>query len=108
MMRKPVFNVYHESGVVDNIIDSFCYVIHSQRVDFKNNSFTFDKKYLVGGERIIAIVSTTPRGMGPITYSSVTNVLVSDNTVSWTYVSGHGAGSSTIPIVTVFKLVGGK
>ncbi|MTC46755.1 hypothetical protein GKR71_13005 [Providencia sp. wls1922] len=107
-MSTPVFNVYHDSGVIDNIIDSFCYVIHSQRVDFKNNSFTFDTKYLAGGERIIAVASTTPRGMGSVTYSNVTNVRVTGNTVSWTYVSGRGAGSSTIPVITIFKLVGKK
>ncbi|MEX0397685.1 hypothetical protein KDV94_17610 [Providencia rettgeri] len=106
-MKKPVINIYHGSGVVDNIIDSFCYVIHSQRVDFKNNSITIDDKYLQGGEKIIAIASTTPRGTIPNnSYPTVTNIKVTGNKISWEYKSGRGISSSTIPVITIFKLVG--
>ena len=105
MAKKPVFKVFHDTGEIDDIINSMAYVIHSEKVDFKKNSLTFDKRFLIGGEKIIAIPIMSERGLST-DYPVVTDVVVSGNTVSWKYAQSSGLASSTIPIILIIKLMG--
>lgn len=106
MAKNPVFNVYHDTGEIDNIIDSLAFVIHSEQVDFSKTSMTFDSRYLKGGEKIIAVPIVTHRSEMQGNYPTVTNINVSGNKVTWKYEHDSGMASATIPIIHIFKLMG--
>ncbi|MFS1539323.1 MAG: hypothetical protein ACL7AX_11930 [Candidatus Arsenophonus phytopathogenicus] len=98
----PVFKIYHAGGEIDNILQSFGYVIHSEQVDFKKTGFQFDSRFLEGGGKIIAI----PRidiELGNNRYPTIENVEIKGNTVTWEY-TDFFTRSSTIPVIHVFKL----
>lgn len=106
MAKKHVFNVYHDTGEVDNIIDSLVFIIHSEKVDFSKTSMSFDSRYLKGGEKIIAVPIVTHRSEMNGNYPTVTNIKVNGNTVTWAYEHNSGMASATVPIIHVFKLMG--
>ncbi|WGL93745.1 hypothetical protein [Arsenophonus nasoniae] len=98
----PVFKIYHDGGEIDNILDSFGFVIHSEQVDFKKTSFQFDQRFLKGGRKIVAV----PRidiARNNNNYPAIENVNIYGNTVSWNY-TNFCIGCATIPVIHVFKL----
>lgn len=107
MTKKVVFNVYHETGEIDNIIDSLLTVIHSEQVDFKRNSIIINEKHLKGGGKIIAVPIVTHRSETTSRYPIIENLKVNGNRVEWTYSGKNGVKSATIPVIHVFKLIGG-
>lgn len=106
MIKKAVFNVYHKTGEVDNIIDSLAFVIHSEQVDFKRNYIEIDERYLKGGGKIIAIPVVTHRSETREKYPTIEEIKVTGNRVEWKYARSNGVSSSTIPVIHVFKATG--
>ncbi|QBY42821.1 hypothetical protein QE197_09355 [Arsenophonus nasoniae] len=102
-MLIPKFNIYHDGGEIDNILQSFGFVIHSEEVDFKKNSFQFDQRFLKGGRKIVAVPRIDIAHTGN-KYPAIENVHIYGNIVSWNY-TNFCIGCATIPIIHVFKLI---